>query len=62
MLGWTFMHLAQHTDDRKRITADPTLSASTVEELLRYYSIVSITRHTTADVEMKGCPIRRGTG
>lgn len=60
MLGWTFMHLAQHTDDRKRITADPTLSASTVEELLRYYSIVSITRHTTADVEMKGCPIKKG--
>ena len=60
MLGWSFMHLAQHPDDRKRVTANPTLSASTVEELLRYYSIVSMTRHATADVEMKGCPIKKG--
>jgi cytochrome P450 len=60
MLGWTFMHFAQNPTDRQRIVEDPSLSSSAVEELLRYYSIVSMTRHATRDVEMRGCPIKKG--
>jgi cytochrome P450 len=60
MLGWSFMHLAQHPADRQRICADPALIPSTVEELLRYYSIVTMSRKATADVAMQGCPIHQG--
>jgi cytochrome P450 len=60
MLGWSFMHLAQHPEDRRRICDDPSLIPGTVEELLRYYSIVTMSRHATADVKMQGCPIHKG--
>jgi len=60
MLGFTFTHLANHPDDRRRLVADPTLSTAAVEELLRYYSIVSISRHLTRDADMKGCPMHQG--
>jgi cytochrome P450 len=60
MLGWSFMHLAQHPEDRRRICADPSLVPTAVEELLRYYSIVTMSRRATSDVEMAGCPIHKG--
>ena len=60
MLGWSFMHLAQHPADRRRIVEEPEIIPATVEELLRYYSIVSISRHLTADAEMRGCPMHKG--
>ena len=33
MLGWSFTHLAQHPEDRKRISAEPSLIPGAVEEL-----------------------------
>lgn len=60
MLGWSFLHLAQHPEHRRRIVEEPGLVPSTVEELLRYYSIVSISRHLTSDADRRGCPMRKG--
>ena len=60
MLGFTFMHLANHDEDRRRLSADPTLAPAAVEEMLRYYSIVSIARHVTADAAVSGCPMKQG--
>jgi cytochrome P450 len=60
MIGWTFVHLAKNPDDRRRICADVALVPGMVEELLRYYSIVVMSRHTTADATVQGCPMHRG--
>jgi cytochrome P450 len=60
MLSWSLMHFAQHPEDRRRLCADPALAPAAVEELLRYYSIVVISRHTTADAQSHGCPMSKG--
>jgi cytochrome P450 len=60
MLGWSFTHLAQHPEDRKRICAEPSLIPGAVEELLRYYSIVIMSRKVTEDTNAYGCPMRAG--
>jgi cytochrome P450 len=60
MLSWSLMHLALHAGDRRRLCADPGLAPVAVEELLRYYSIVVISRHTTADAQTHGCPMSKG--
>lgn len=60
MLGWSFTHLATHPDDRTRICEDPQVIPHAVEELLRYYSIVTMSRKVTRDTEEYGCPMHRG--
>ena len=60
MLSWSLMHFAMHPEDRRRLCADEALAPAAVEELLRYYSIVVITRHTTADAQTHGCPMSKG--
>lgn len=60
MLGWSFLHLAEHPTDRARIVDDPSVVGSVVEELLRYYSIVTISRHLTEDASLRGCPMHKG--
>ena len=58
-LGWCFYHLATHPDDRRRIVADPSLTAGAVEEFLRAYPIVSMARKLTRDVDFHGCPMKK---
>ncbi len=60
MLGWSFTHLAEHPDDRRRILDDPAVIPLAVDELLRYYSIVIMSRKVTEDTEAYGCPMRAG--
>ena len=57
-----FAYLAQHPEQRARIVEDPSLIPSTVEELLRWESpVTTVSRTTTADLELGGCPISKGS-
>jgi cytochrome P450 len=60
MLGWSFTHLATHPEDRRRICQDPSVIPSAVEELLRYYPIVTMSRKVTRDSDDYGCPMHKG--
>lgn len=59
-LGYGFLHLATHPDDRRRIVEDPALIPAAAEELLRLYPIVNPPREVARDTVVAGCPIRKG--
>ena len=59
-LSYTFMHLAQHDEDRRRIVEDPSLIPLMMEESLRFYSFVTPSRKVMADTEILGCPVNKG--
>ncbi|MET0135387.1 MAG: cytochrome P450 [Kibdelosporangium sp.] len=56
--------LLEHPDQLARFRADPTVAGSTVEELLRYLSIVDAgpARIATEDIEVGGVTIKAGDG
>jgi len=57
-----FAYLAQHPAQRQRIVDDPSIIPSTVEELLRWESpVTAVARTATADLELEGCPIHKGS-
>jgi cytochrome P450 len=59
--GYSFLHLAQHRDDRARLVAEPALWSSAVEELLRLYAIVANDgRKVTEDIDFHGYKMRAG--
>ena len=58
--SYTFLHLATHPGDRKRVVQDPAVIPNAVEELLRAYPIVQTARKATRDVDFHGCPIKAG--
>ena len=60
MLGWSFTHLANNPSDRQRLCAEPAIIPSAVEEFLRYYSIVIMSRKVTRDTDAYGCPMHAG--
>jgi cytochrome P450 len=39
-LGYAFAHLAEHSEDRRRLVDDPSLAPAAVEEFLRLYPLV----------------------
>ena len=59
-LGWSFLHLARHDEDRAAIVADPALIPGAIEEFMRAYAIVMPARKVTRDVEIQGCPMKTG--
>jgi cytochrome P450 len=59
-LGSMLLHLARHPDDTRRLVEHPDLLANSIEELLRAYSPVTMARIAVHDVELHGCPVRRG--
>ncbi|MGO9158834.1 cytochrome P450 [Mycobacterium sp.] len=59
-LSYSFLHLATHDADRKRIASEPSIIPHAVEELVRAYSIVQTGRKVTRDVVFHGCPIKEG--
>jgi cytochrome P450 len=59
-IGSGLWHLATHPDDQQRLRDDPSLMATAVEEILRYYSPVTMARYVTDDTEFAGCPMHRG--
>jgi cytochrome P450 len=56
-LSSALWHLASHPADRQRLVDDPSMIPRAAEEFLRYYAPVALTRETTKDVEVGGCPI-----
>jgi cytochrome P450 len=59
-IGSSLWHLSTHSDDRKRLVAEPELMPTAIEELLRAYSPVTMARVVTGDVDYKGCPMKEG--
>lgn len=56
-------YLAQHPDQRQHIVDDPSIIPSTVEELLRWESpVTTVARTATTDVDLDGCPVKKGEG
>ena len=59
-IGAAILHLGRHPDDRRRLVAEPGLMPTAIEELLRAYSPVTMAREVKRDVELGGCPMKRG--
>jgi cytochrome P450 len=59
-LGNSIIYLAEHPEQRDRLVKDPSLTASAVEELLRWESIVAPGRRVTAPVTVGGVPMEPG--
>ena len=56
-----FAYLAQHPDQRRRIVNDPSIIPSAVEELLRWETpVTAVPRLATKDIDLGGCPIKKG--
>ena len=62
-IGSGLWHFAQHNDEVQRLIAvdnDDPLWTTANEEVLRYYSPVTMARKVVEDVEIAGCPMRAG--
>jgi cytochrome P450 len=60
-IGSALWHFAGHEDDRRRMAdADDDLWGTAIEELLRFYSPVTMGRNAARDVEYGGVTFRKG--
>jgi cytochrome P450 len=59
-IGSSLYHLASHPEDQARLRAEPELLTTAVEELLRFYSPVTMARYVAEDTEFAGCPMKKG--
>jgi cytochrome P450 len=59
-LGYNFHYLATHPGDRRRLVEDPSLIPGAIEELLRVNAFVPPARKLKQDVEIEGCPMKKG--
>lgn len=59
-IGSALYHFATHPEDRQRLVAEPDLLPVAVEEVLRYYSPVTMARKVTAEVCMHGAEMKPG--
>jgi cytochrome P450 len=59
-IGSTMWHLATHPDDRRRLSAEPELMPTAIEEFLRAYAPVTMARRLVEDIDYKGCPMKAG--
>ncbi len=59
-LSYSFLHLARHADDRRRLAGDLSLVPGATEEFLRFYSFVTPGRKVVKDAALNGCPVKAG--
>lgn len=59
-LSSALWHLASHPQDRRRLVEDPDLIPTAVEELLRFYAPVALSRETTREAKINGVTIGAG--
>jgi cytochrome P450 len=59
-IGASLWHLAQHSEDRRRLAAEPALMSTAVEELLRAYAQVTMARLVAKDFDFHGHPFKEG--
>jgi cytochrome P450 len=60
MLGRMMLHLATQPEHRRQLSAQPELTRNFIDEALRIYPIGESFRFVTHDVEVDGCPLKRG--
>ncbi len=60
LLGSALFHLATHPADRELLVNQPELIGNAIEELLRFYSPVTIGRYINEDAVVGGCPVKAG--
>ena len=58
-IGSSIWHLAQHPEDRQRLTDDPESTDFAIEEFLRFYAPVTMARMVAKDVDFHGCPMKQ---
>lgn len=59
-IGSAIWHLASYPDDRRRLIAEPELFPSAIEELLRFYSPVTMARLVTKEVNIGDATFKPG--
>lgn len=59
-IGSSMLHFATHEEDRRRMAAEPEHWPTAIEELLRFYSPVSVGRIAMEDVDHNDVAIKRG--
>ena len=59
-IGSALWHLATNPDDQAWLRREPALIPTAVEEMLRFYSPVTMAREVTDDTVLRGCPMRAG--
>lgn len=59
-IGSAMYHFAAHPQDRRRMVEDPDVWPMAIEELLRFYSPVTMARVAEEGAEINGCPIPAG--
>ncbi len=59
-IGASMFHFASNPDDRKRMAEDPDVWPLAIEELLRFYSPVTMARVAEEGAHINGCPIPAG--
>ncbi|KAA9148630.1 cytochrome P450 [Amycolatopsis acidicola] len=60
-IGYTFLHMARHPEDRERLLAEPELWPKAVEEIIRLYTlIIQDGREAARDLDFHGLQIRKG--
>lgn len=59
-IGSALYHFSTHPEDRARIAAEPELIPTAVEELLRFYSPVTMARKVTEEISFEGAEMKPG--
>jgi len=59
-IGASLWHLGSHPEDRRRLTAEPELMETAVEEFLRAYAPVTMARLVAKDLELGGRTLHEG--
>jgi cytochrome P450 len=59
-LGFYFRYLASHPEQQQKLREHPEAIPDAVEELLRAYAVVMVSRFAVADTEIGGVSIRKG--
>lgn len=59
-IGSSMYHLAANPEDQARLRAEPDLMDTAVEEMLRFYSPVTMARYVAEDTDFDGCPMKKG--
>lgn len=60
MLGLVIHHLARHPGDQQQLRDQPDLIPAAVDELMRRYPTVSVSRNLVVDVEVDGVTLKAG--
>ncbi|MGH8764631.1 MAG: cytochrome P450 [Burkholderiales bacterium] len=57
-IGSSLWHLATHSEDRRRLAAEPALMPTAIEEFLRAYAPVTMAREVVKETTVGGCPFK----